>query len=201
VIGNIYQIEGGYTAQRVGERNLQAVSTVADALPMLLAGAPDITDIETLLEVVDGVLLTGARPNVHPSYFGTEPHPSHEPYDENRDAVARKLTRACIDRGIPAFGVCRGFQERCVTFGSSLHPENRDLPRRIHYRVPRLESGERHPYSEVVFADRHGINLLPGAFLISYLAVRQFESIRSTVKALPTPGIASSLRVWWKTVR
>ena len=71
----------------------------------------------------------------------------------------------------------------------------------MNYRVPRLESGERHPYSEVVFADRHGINLLPGAFLISYLAVRQFESIRSTVKALPTPEIASSLRVWWKTVR
>ena len=66
MIGNIYQIEGGYTAQRVGERNLQAVATVANALPLMFAGAPDITDIETLLKVVDGVLLTGARPNVHP---------------------------------------------------------------------------------------------------------------------------------------
>jgi putative glutamine amidotransferase len=138
VIGNIHQIEGGYTAQRVGERNLQAVSTVANALPIMLSGAPDITDIATLLEVVAGVLLTGVRLNVPPSYFGTEPHPSHGPYDENRDAVALKLTRACIDRGIPAFGVCRGFQEMCVAFGSSLHPENRDLPRRMNYRVPRL---------------------------------------------------------------
>jgi gamma-glutamyl-gamma-aminobutyrate hydrolase PuuD len=29
-----------------------------------------------LLEVVDGVLLTGARPNVHPTHFGAEPHPA-----------------------------------------------------------------------------------------------------------------------------
>jgi putative glutamine amidotransferase len=200
VIENIHQIEGSYTAQRVGERNLQAVSSVANALTMMPAGAPDITDIETLLEVVDGVFLTGALPNVHPSYFGTEPHPSHEPYDENCGAVALKLTRTYVDRGIPAFSVCRGFQEMCGAFGSSLHPENRDLPRQMNRRVPRLESGERHPYSEVVFADRHGINLPPGAFLISYLAVRQFESIRSTIKALPTPGVSSSLRVWWKTV-
>jgi putative glutamine amidotransferase len=162
VIGNTHQIEDSYTAQRVGQRNLQAVATVADALPMMFAGAPDITDTEALLEVVDGVLLTGARPNVHPTHFGVKPHPSHEPYDENRDAVALKLTRACVERGVPIFGVCRGFQEMCVAFGSSLHPEIRDLPGRMNHRAPRLESGERHPDPEVVFADRHDINLISG---------------------------------------
>ena len=35
----------------------------------MFASSPDITDIGSLLEVVDGVLLTGARANVHPTRF------------------------------------------------------------------------------------------------------------------------------------
>ena len=57
------------------------MAEVAGALPLMFAGTPDITDIGALLDVVDGVLLTGARANVHPTRFGTEPHPRHEPYD------------------------------------------------------------------------------------------------------------------------
>ena len=53
------------------------------------AGTPQITDIDALLGAVDGILLTGGRANVHPTHFGVEPHPSHEPYDQDRDAMAR----------------------------------------------------------------------------------------------------------------
>ena len=162
VIGSMHQVDGRFTAQRVDEKSLCALAEVADAMPIMFAGAPDFTDIETLLDVVDGVLLTGARANVHPSYFGADPHPSHEPYDQNRDEVALNLTKACVERGVPIFGVCRGFQEMNVAFGSSLHPEIRDLPGRLNHRAPRLESGEIHPDPEVVFADRHSVDLVPG---------------------------------------
>jgi hypothetical protein len=65
VIGNTYLAEGRFASQRVGERSLRAVADVVGALPMMFAGSPEITDIDTLLQVVDGVLLTGARANVH----------------------------------------------------------------------------------------------------------------------------------------
>src|SRR5205085_2687896 len=61
VIGNSHRVENRFDAQLVGERNLRAIAEVADALPVMFAGTPDITDVGTLLEVVDGVLLTGAR--------------------------------------------------------------------------------------------------------------------------------------------
>src|ERR1700722_14793215 len=61
VIGSAHTVEGKFTAQRVGERNLRAVAEVAGALPLMFAGTPEITDIGTLLDVVDGILLTGAR--------------------------------------------------------------------------------------------------------------------------------------------
>jgi len=162
VIGNAYIVENRFPAQLVGERNLRAVAEVAGALPVMFAGTPDLTDVNALLEVVDGVLLTGARANVHPTRFDTEPHAAHEPYDEGRDALALALIEVCVARGVPIFGICRGFQEMNVAFGGSLHPEIRELPGRMNHRMPRLETGEIHPDPAVVFADRHDVSLVPG---------------------------------------
>ena len=67
VIGNAHRIENRFAVQMVGERNLRAVADVAGALPLMFAAAPEITDIGALLDVVDGVVLTGARANVHPT--------------------------------------------------------------------------------------------------------------------------------------
>ena len=161
VIGNAHLVDNRFAVQHVGERNLRAVSEVANALPLMFAGCSEITDIEELLDIVDGVLLTGGRANVHPTHFNAEPHPRHEPYDEARDALALQLVRTCVDRGIPLLGICRGLQEMNVAFGGSLHPEIRELPGRINHRMPRLETGEIHPDATVVFADRHDVQLKP----------------------------------------
>ncbi len=165
VIGNAQVINDRHNVQVVGRRNMLAVAEVAGALPLMFAGTPDITDIDALLGAVDGILLTGARANVHPTRFGVEPNPKHEPYDPERDEMALGLIEACIERGTPLLGICRGIQEMNVAFGGSLHPEIRELPGRMNHRAPRLASGELHPDLEVVFADRHEVRLAPqGAF-------------------------------------
>jgi putative glutamine amidotransferase len=165
VIGSAYLINDRHNVQIVGQRNLRAVAEVAGALPLMFAGTPDITDIDALLGAVDGILLTGARANVHPSCFGVEPDARHEPYDTDRDTMALSLIEACVGRGVPLFGICRGLQEMNVAFGGSLHPEIRELPGRMNHRMPRLENGDIHPDPQVVFADRHEVRLAPhGAF-------------------------------------
>jgi putative glutamine amidotransferase len=184
VIGNAHRIENRFAVQMVGERNLRAVAEVAGALPVMFAAAPDITDIGALLDVVDGVVLTGARANVHPTRFGTEPHPKHEPYDIPRDDLALSLTEACVACGVPLFGICRGLQEMNVAFGGSLHPEIRELPGRMNHRMPRLETGEIHPDHEVIFADRHDVTLVPGGAFAKLLGC---ETIR--VNSLHGQGI------------
>ena len=162
VIGNAHRIENRFAVQVVGERNLRAIAEVAGALPLMFAGCPEITDVGALLEVVDGIVLTGARANVHPTRFNTKPDAKHEPYDIHRDEVALALSEACVARGMPLFGICRGLQEMNVAFGGSLHPEIRDLPGRINHRMARLETGEIHPDPNVIFADRHEVTLVPG---------------------------------------
>src|SRR3979490_723737 len=126
VIGSAYRIENRFATQLVGERNLRAVADVAGALPLMFAASSDITDIGALLDAVDGVMLTGARANVHPKHFRAAPHPRHDPYDLHRDDLALALSEACVARGGPLFGICRGFQEMNVAFGGSLHPEIRE---------------------------------------------------------------------------
>jgi len=161
VIGNAHFLYERVDVQLVGERNLSALADVCGALPLMFAADPRITDIGALLDTVDAILLTGARANVHPTHFDTDPHPDYEPYDENRDSMALELTRVCVERGIPLFAICRGFQEMNVAFGGSLHPEIRDLPGKLNHRAPRLPNGEFHPDPEVVFADRHEVRLCP----------------------------------------
>lgn len=169
VIGNAHLVEGRFAVQGVGERNLRAVAEVAGALPLMFAGVPEITDVAALLDVVDGILLTGGRANVHPARFRKEAHPAHEPYDERRDAVALQLIEVCVAKGVPVFGVCRGMQEMNVAFGGSLHPEIRELPGRMNHRMPRLENGEVHPDPKVIFEDRHDVTLKQGGVFATLL--------------------------------
>ena len=184
VIANAHLVEKRFSMQAVGDKSLRAVADVSDALPLMFAGAPDITDVSALLDAVDGILLTGARANVHPTRFRVEPHPRHEPYDEARDAVSLGLIEACVARAIPILGICRGFQEMNVAFGGSLHHEIRELPGRMNHRAPRLESGELHPDPEVIFADRHDVKLLAGGVFARILGQ---ETIR--VNSLHGQGI------------
>ena len=177
VIGNMSLAENRFPAQRVGERNLRAVHDVAGALPLMFAGAPDITDVQDLLDVVAGIVLTGAR-------AGVEPHLSYEPYDEPRDALALDLVNACVARGVPLLGICRGFQEMAVAFGSTLHPEIRELPGRINHRMPRLDNGEIHPDQAVIYGDRHAVHLTSGGLFAGI-----FGADTSRVNSLHGQGI------------
>jgi putative glutamine amidotransferase len=173
VIGNAHLVDERFAVQLVGERNLRAIAQVTNALPLMFAGLPDITDVGELLGAVDGILLTGARANVHPKRFRVEPHPAHEPYDEDRDALALAMVEACVAQGVRILGICRGFQEMNVAFGGSLHPEIRELPGRMNHRMFRLETGEIHPDPNVIFAERHDVTLVQGGHLRTHVRPRE----------------------------
>ncbi|MBS0242928.1 MAG: gamma-glutamyl-gamma-aminobutyrate hydrolase family protein, partial [Proteobacteria bacterium] len=49
-----------------------------------------------------------------------------------------------------------------VAYGSTLHPEIRELPGRMNHRMPRLPNGEPVPDPKVIFADRHDVHFAPG---------------------------------------
>jgi len=136
IIGNSLMVNDQYPAHAVGTMNSCAVAHVAGALPLIIPTDPTCVDLAGLMEVCDGFLLTGGRPNVHPAEYGEDETPAHGSFDRGRDAVVLPLIRACVERGQPFLGVCRGFQEVNVAMGGSLHPEIRDLPGRSNHRMP-----------------------------------------------------------------
>jgi putative glutamine amidotransferase len=119
-----------------GRMTTWAVSHVSDCSPLIVPTDPEITSVQELIEICDGFVFTGGRPNVHPEEYGEVATQAHGDFDRGRDAVALGIIRACVERGQPIFGICRGFQEVAVAMGSTLHPEIRDLPGRDNHRMP-----------------------------------------------------------------
>ncbi|MEX0286838.1 MAG: gamma-glutamyl-gamma-aminobutyrate hydrolase family protein [Paracoccaceae bacterium] len=136
ILGNAHMINDTYKVQASGAMNMEAVAQVSDCLPLVVPSDPDYVTVAELMEACDGFVLTGARPNVHPEEYGEAETEAHGAFDRERDAVALELVRACVERGQPFLGICRGFQEVNVAMGGSLYPEIRDLPGRDNHRMP-----------------------------------------------------------------
>jgi putative glutamine amidotransferase len=115
---------------------VRAVSDVAKCLPVMIPAIAEALDLEALLDHFDGILMTGAISNVHPPLYGIEAAVDYEPYDHARDSLTLKLIRVVIDRGMPLFCICRGFQELNVVFGGTLETELQRGKGRLDHRAP-----------------------------------------------------------------
>jgi len=76
--------------------------------------------IGALIEPLHGLLLCGG-PDIDPRRYGSAPHPTEGPNDENRDAFELRLLELALARDLPVLGICRGMQMLNVSLGGSLH--------------------------------------------------------------------------------
>lgn len=136
IIGNSYLMNDQYPVHAGGRMNSDAIAEVSGCVPLIIPADPQLVSVAELLDICDGFLLTGGRPNVHPEEYGEDPTDAHGTFDRGRDAIALGLIRACVERGQPFLGICRGFQEVNVAMGGTLYPEIRDLPGRMNHRMP-----------------------------------------------------------------
>src|SRR5687768_8502281 len=148
----------GYVWHAAADTYLKAVAGIG-GVPLLLPSLGEAIDLDALLPRVDGVLLTGSRSNVHPGRYGVEPSPRHEPYDPDRDATVFRLIPLALERGVPLFAICRGFQELNVALGGTLVTEAQERPGSLDHRAPLgLPQDER-------FGLKHDVNFEPDSRL------------------------------------
>lgn len=175
----------GFLFHSLGDKYVRAVAEVADCTPVMIPSMIDALHLDRLLDHFDGILMTGAVSNVHPPHYGEAPTADHEPYDHARDAITLKLIKAVIERGIPLFCICRGFQELNVVMGGSLETELQRGEGRLDHRAPKSED------TDVRYGPRHAIAVTPGGMLERILGKRQtmINSIhRQGIKKL-APGL------------
>ena len=123
IIGNSNLIDGEYPVHAAGKMNVDAVGGVCGAIPLIIPTDPEFIHTAELMEICDGFLFTGGRPNVHPEEYGEAETEAHGAFDRDRDAVALPLIRACVEAGQPIIGICRGFQEVAVAMEQSYNPK------------------------------------------------------------------------------
>ena len=80
---------------------------------------PDIGRVDQLLDLLDGVMLTGGN-DLDAASYGAAPHPEAEAPDPVRDAFEAALVRRAVERDVPFLGICRGIQVLNVAYGGTL---------------------------------------------------------------------------------
>ena len=138
---------------------IRAVTEVLGAVPVIFPACPAGADCATLIDRLDGILLTGSRSNVQPDLYGGPGHAEGTPEDPSRDATTIPLIRAAIAAGVPVLAICRGLQELNVALGGTLHQRLQDLPGRIDHSTPMVAS------AAIRIAKAHAVTVVPGSWL------------------------------------
>jgi putative glutamine amidotransferase len=146
---------------------VDAVVLGADCAPMILPSLGANLDLETMLELCDGIMLTGSASNVHPSYYSEDVLDPSLPQDPMRDETTLPLIRAAVKRGIPIIAICRGFQEMNVALGGSLLQAVQTVEGKMDHREnPELGLDEQ-------YGDAHKVQIKPGGLLERVLGVQE----------------------------
>lgn len=172
----------------VGDKYIRAAKAGAGGMAMLIPALPELIDFDELVGRLDGLLLTGGRANVEPHHYGGKPFPDDEFIDPARDAVVLPLVRACVDRGIPVFGICRGHQEINVALGGSLHYRLHLLPNCLDHRMRRDL-----PTREERHGPRHALTLTHGGLFAGVIG--DTEAMVNSLHAQGVDRLAPTLAV------
>ncbi len=171
---------GRQLSYSTGKRYANAVKQFADAVPVLVPSCIDSSDLDAVLGSLHGLVLTGGRANIEPHHFNGSAFPADEPIDPERDRVVLDLIPACVDKGIPVFGICRGIQEINVAYGGTLYYRvHQELGKNDH-RMPQHDDAT----LEEIFKPRHPIRFSEKSILRGLVNADHF-----TVNSLHGQGI------------
>jgi putative glutamine amidotransferase len=160
-------LEHGLEFHGTAIQYLTAVRREVDATVFTIPGLGDGANAEELLDLVDGLLLTGSFSNIHPSNYGALVTTEEGFYDPLRDATTLPLIRQALGKGLPIFGICRGMQEMNVALGGTLHQVLHETPGFADHRPD-----ESLPLADQ-FGPAHEIDILPGGVLSNLVSDRR----------------------------
>lgn len=158
----------GHPAHAVLNGYVRALAEVSRAMPVLLPAGAEALDSGTLLDTLDGLLLTGSPSNVAAERYGAAPLPASTVQDPHRDAAVLGMLPALIDAGLPILAVCRGFQEINVLYGGTLERAVHAQPGRLDHR-----EGDHDRPIQRWYDDNHAIRMVPGGRLEKLAGVQE----------------------------
>ena len=123
VIGIVPLVDAGRESLWMLPGYMDAVAQ-AGGVPVMLPLTDERADLETLLELCVGILLTGGQ-DVSPEIYGQTALPLCGELCPARDRMERVLLTAALEREKAILGICRGMQFLNAALGGTLY---QDLP-------------------------------------------------------------------------
>jgi len=175
--------DDGRISHRVGDKYLRAAADLTGCIPIVIPAVGHHVSFSGLLDHLDGIMLTGGRPNVEPHHYGGPPSAEGTPHSPERDATTLPLLRDAVEYGVPIFAICLGIQELNVVLGGTLHQRVHELDGRRDHRMNReLPIDER-------YEDKHPIDIQPGGLLEKlYDGAKQVMVNSLHAQAVDRPG-------------
>ena len=164
---------GPHLCHTVQAKYLDAVVVGAQCMPLVLPALGAGADLDAVLAIADGIMLTGSPSNVASLLYG---QPARDPalaQDAARDATTIPLILAALRRGIPLLAVCRGFQEMNVALGGTLHQALHEVDGMLDHREKKTLTLEQQ------YGPAHRVALTPGGRMARLLDGKQELMVNS----------------------
>ena len=114
--------------------------------PLIVPPFAPENDVETFLDRVDGVVLSGG-PDLDPCLYGQEEGPNLGPIDIGLDRFELGFVRRALERDLPILAICRGAELLTVARGGTLIQHVEGHRQQEEGRIPtqdvRVERGSR----------------------------------------------------------
>jgi len=181
------QAHGTLTRYAMAANYTEAVEA-AGGVPLVIP--PQVGNIEDILAVVDGLLLSGGA-DVAPQLYGdTEVHETTYGIHAGRDELELGLIRKAVERDMPMLCICRGIQVLNVALGGTLI---QDVPSQYSSDIVHAQAKAGIPAAE----PGHTVAVTPGTLLAETygqetIEVNSFhhQAVRDVAPGLVVNGIA-----------
>lgn len=181
------QPHGVFTRYAIATTYTEAIEA-AGGIPLVIP--PQHGNVDAILDIIDGVIISGGGDIDPASYGDTYVHDKTYGIHPGRDDLELEIAKQAVERDIPALCICRGIQVLNVALGGTLIQDLPDqYPNDVEHRqqdagIPKEEPG-------------HRVTVTPGSLLertygSSEIDVNSFhhQAIKDLAPALDINGVA-----------
>ncbi len=133
-------------------------------VPLVLSPLIGTEHNETILDAIDGLVLTGGE-DIDPAIYNQPRHPRLGDVDRARDEFEIALFRDAQSRGMPVLAICRGIQLVNVALGGTLWQDiASEVPGALNHNPGTARDARTHP-----------VDITPGSRLAQALGGTRFD--------------------------